>query len=462
MNLRMRNFFQYLFVLYLAIGSMSASTALADPVSFRNDLAHGLLDNCLACHGEKKAEGGYRVDTFELLFGEGDSGMAGFVAGDLEESEAFRRIVSDDVDERMPLEGDPLPDEFVTLLRQWIEEGAKFDGTDLDAPLASYAPLSQDKAPAEYSQTVPIAAVHFNADGSKLFVGGYYEITVWNVADGRLLRRLTGASQRTTAIDISPDGKTLAVAGGTPGKHGTVRLFDVKTGELKNVFKPLSDMVLDLQYSPDGARLAAGTAASLLVVYEAENGEIQSEIAGHSDWVTSVAWSPDGKSLVSGSRDKTAKVFNLDTGEILITYPKHSSAVRGVAFHPEAAEIYSAGADNKIHRWTLADGKKLAEIPFDGEVYKLSLFDSTLFATSADKTVRQYDTKTHVETKQYKGHQDWTISVAFHAASKQVASGGFDGEIIVWNSEDATELTRFIAAPGYKPASIAIQNLTKE
>src|SRR5687768_12789408 len=79
------------------------------PVSFRKDIAPLLLDNCLACHGPKKAEGGYRVDTFERLTSAGDSAAPGFVAMDTESSEAYRRMVSDDPAERMPLESDPLP-----------------------------------------------------------------------------------------------------------------------------------------------------------------------------------------------------------------------------------------------------------------------------------------------------------------------------------------------------------------
>jgi len=46
----------------------SASAALfaqQAPVSFRKDVAPILQENCLACHGPKKAEGGYRVDSFE-------------------------------------------------------------------------------------------------------------------------------------------------------------------------------------------------------------------------------------------------------------------------------------------------------------------------------------------------------------------------------------------------------------
>jgi hypothetical protein len=32
-----------------------------------------------------------------------------------------------------------------------------------------------------------------------------------------------------------------------------------------------------------------------------------------------------------------------------------------------------------------------------------------------------------------------------------LATGGFDGEVRVWNVEDAAAVTSFFAAPGYRP-----------
>ena len=55
------------------------SALAADGVSFSNQVASILVDNCVACHGAKKAEGGYRIDTFEYLSKSGDSGRNGGV-----------------------------------------------------------------------------------------------------------------------------------------------------------------------------------------------------------------------------------------------------------------------------------------------------------------------------------------------------------------------------------------------
>ncbi len=49
---------------------------------------------------------------------------------------------------------------------------------------------------------------------------------VWNVADGRLLRELTGHTKRVVAVAFSPDGRTVL----TGSYDGTARLWNVDTG----------------------------------------------------------------------------------------------------------------------------------------------------------------------------------------------------------------------------------------
>lgn len=425
----------------------------ADPVSFRKDLAPLLLDKCLACHGPKKAEGGFRVDSFERVTKEGDSGSPGFTAKELEGSEAFRRMISADADERMPLEADPLPAEQIALFKRWIEEGANFDGGDPKAELITIIPApTHPAAPEAYRYTMPVTAVAFSHDGKELIVGGYHELTVWNPEDGKLIRRIKNVGQRTRALSLSPDGKFLAVGCGAPGRLGETRVFDMSNGEIAHVLGSTADEVLDVTFSPQGDRLAIGAADSVIRIFEMPSGKQQSTITSHSDWVMALAWNADGSKLASGSRDKTSKVFDSKTGELLVTYSGHGQPVKGVAFHPENKDLFSAGADNKIHRWQIADAKKTAEVAFGGEVFKLPLSGEFMFASSADKTVRKFESKTQKQIHAYAGHQDWALSVAYHAGTKRVAAGGFDGRVHVWNADDAKQVSAFIAAPGYETA----------
>jgi WD40 repeat protein len=446
-----------------ALTFIAIDTSAAEPPSFKRDIAPLLLNNCLACHGPKKSEGAYRIDTFERITAAGDSTQPGFVAKDLEGSEAFRRIVSTDPKERMPLEGDPLPPDQVALLKAWIEAGLPFDGPDAKAPIASYIPPPTHPAsPEKYRATMPVTAVEFSpgnqetgsneAAGKELFVGGYYEVLVWDPADGKLLRRIPNMPQRTYALRHSPDGKLLAVAGGTPGKYGEVRLLKPESGELLRVLGMTSDVVFDCAFNPAGDRLATAAADGVVRVFEVESGSEQLTITSHSDWVFAVAWNADGSQLATGSRDKTAKVFDAKTGELLITYNGPNQPVRGVAFHPDGKRVYSAGSDGKLHLWNIADGKKAADASIGGEAYKLTAAGDRLFSSSIDKNVREFGAKENKPIREFKGASDWVLSTSLDAANKRLAGGTFDGRVFLWNSEDGKLLTSFYAAPGYQTA----------
>ena len=100
-------------------------------ISFNRDIRPILSNKCFFCHGpsEKSRKAKLRLDVEEEAFKEKD-GFAAFVRKSLEDSEAWHRITSDDPDEVMP------PPKFkkeltkveVNKIKQWIEEGAKWEG----------------------------------------------------------------------------------------------------------------------------------------------------------------------------------------------------------------------------------------------------------------------------------------------------------------------------------------------
>lgn len=428
-----------------------------EPVSFRKDIAPILLANCLACHGPKKAEGNYRIDSFERVTAKGESDTPGFTPNNLDASEVYQRLITADVDSRMPLENNPLSAEQIALVKRWIEAGAIYDAEDPKASLASIVPPPvHPSAPPVYPNALPITALAFSLDGQQLIVGGYHELTVWNPADGALLKRIGNVGERTYALAVSPDGKTLAVGSGQPGRLGEVRLIDPADGDQGKLIKVLcsaSDVVFDVAFDATGTRLAVASADGALRVYDVTSGAAQLTITSHSDWVMAVAWNADGSQLASASRDKTAKVFDAKTGELLVTYSGHAEPVKGVAFHPEGKDVYSSAADKNVHQWTIAEGKKTADVAsFGGEVYKLTTSGEFMFVGSADKSAKQYELKTRKEIRAYAGHQDWVLATAFHGGTKRLATGGFDGEVRVWNADDGQSVATFRAAPGYQPA----------
>ncbi|MEY3460001.1 MAG: hypothetical protein RL215_3158, partial [Planctomycetota bacterium] len=95
---------------------------LADE-TYRQQVQPVLRERCLACHGALRQEGGLRLDTAALILGGGDSGPA-VVPGDPASSLLIARVSSHDGSERMPPEGEPLKQEQIAAIQQWIQAGA--------------------------------------------------------------------------------------------------------------------------------------------------------------------------------------------------------------------------------------------------------------------------------------------------------------------------------------------------
>ncbi|QDU75811.1 WD domain, G-beta repeat [Bremerella volcania] len=438
----------------LVLGSLTGMVYGADaPVSFRTDIAPILQDSCLACHGAKKAEGGYRVDSYKELFKAGDSGESPIGANANDPSELVRRISCDDESERMPAESEPLSADQIAKFQKWIAEGAKFDGENPAQTLALVIPPpTYASPPKHYGHPVPITAVAFSPDGRTVISGGYHELNVWNVENGALVRRVPNVGQRVFAMSFSADGKTLGVGCGEPGKSGEVRLIDFATGEVKGVTARTSDVVLDIAFRPGTSELAVASADSSIRIVDMQTLKDVRTIASHADWVTSVAWSDDGKLLASSSRDKSAKVYDGTSGELISSYLGHGDIVRGVSILPENKQVVSIGDDSKLHRWNIADNKKVAEVGLGSDGSKIVRQGDNVLIPCVDARVQCVDLKSNKVAKEFKGHSDWVLSVTFQPgqndpANELVASGSFDGEVRLWKVADASLVRSWSAKP---------------
>ncbi|MBI2480456.1 MAG: DUF1553 domain-containing protein, partial [Planctomycetia bacterium] len=98
---------------------------LAADVDYERDIKPMLMEKCSACHGPLKQEAGLRLDAAALIRNGGDSGTA-VVPGVAGDSLVFQRVAADNVDQRMPPEGEGerLTAEQLALVRTWIDGGA--------------------------------------------------------------------------------------------------------------------------------------------------------------------------------------------------------------------------------------------------------------------------------------------------------------------------------------------------
>ena len=109
------------------ISGAAESSRKPGQVNFTKQVQPILAKRCYACHGPDEAESGLRFTDEESAYAEADSGEFAIVAGDVEASTLIARITSDDESDRMPPEGDPVTPEEIEILRQWIEQGARWN-----------------------------------------------------------------------------------------------------------------------------------------------------------------------------------------------------------------------------------------------------------------------------------------------------------------------------------------------
>jgi mono/diheme cytochrome c family protein len=127
---------RFISVLSVILAGWPAGVGLAAParttLSFNHDVRPILAENCFDCHGPDSAarKGGLRLDERETALRGGKSGEAAIVPGNPARSELIRRVTMRDGDDAMPpaKTGRKLSPAQVATLREWIQQGAKWEG----------------------------------------------------------------------------------------------------------------------------------------------------------------------------------------------------------------------------------------------------------------------------------------------------------------------------------------------
>lgn len=111
----------------IVLSSFSWSGMFGKKIDYNVDVKPILNKSCIGCHGGVKKAGDISFLFEHEMLEPGKSGKAPVVRGDAHASEMIRRILSEDPDERMPKDAEPLPQEEVEILTRWINEGASWE-----------------------------------------------------------------------------------------------------------------------------------------------------------------------------------------------------------------------------------------------------------------------------------------------------------------------------------------------
>ena len=97
--------------------------------------------------------------------------------------------------------------------------------------------------------------------------------------------------------------------------------------------------------------IAVGSSDSSVRLYDIRTSQIVQVYESHSQPVTSLSFHPTGKYLVSSSLDSLIKIYDLMEGRVLFTIQAHTGALRSVKANYSGDRFYSAGNDKVINIW---------------------------------------------------------------------------------------------------------------
>jgi hypothetical protein len=319
------------------------------------------------------------------------------------------------------------------MFRDWIAAGAKDDSGKGETK--KLPEIKRRGRPA-----ASLSALAYQPDGKVLAVGGYQEVLLLDVGRQEVIGRLPGQTGAVTALAFSRDGRRFAVASGTSGAAGEVRIYDLTGGNLNPVARQViaahADIVHDLVFSPDGKTLATAGYDRLIKIWDVETGQELRTLRDHSDSIYALAFSPDGNFLVSVSADRAVKVWEVASGRRLYTLSDATDWLYAVAFSPDGKHLAAGGVDRSIRVWEVnAEGGRLVQSAFahEGPIVRLaySRDGKTLYSLGEDRVAKAWTVAPLTEKRVYEKQPETVLSLAVSADGKQIALGRYDGALVL-------------------------------
>jgi WD40 repeat protein len=247
----------------------------------------------------------------------------------------------------------------------------------------------------------------------------------------------------------------------------------------------LDDYVIDLAWSPDGARIAAAAASGPIAVFSSDDGSKRHEFPGHDPGTNVLAWEPSsesaspasglGRALASGGQDGAVKFWDAAAGQHTATVKLGAGWVEHLAW---GSSTLAAACGRKF---ALLNGDGSTRHAFDEAaktisalVWRPTLLDS---GTSANRLalaffggVRLIDADDYSILKEFpyangiqaltwspdgkwlvSGNQDPSVHLWIPDRDEELQMSGFEGKV-KYLSFDST--SRWLATSGGRDVSV--------
>ncbi|HEX2913417.1 MAG TPA: WD40 repeat domain-containing protein [Chloroflexia bacterium] len=223
--------------------------------------------------------------------------------------------------------------------------------------------LNSTKGSNETHNTIAFSSnLNMMATSSTLYYYPNTSIKLQN-KNGKELLSLAGHTDEVVSLVFSPDDKILA----SGSLDRTIKLWEMPGGRLITTLKRQSlqtYQVYTIAFSPDGKTLAAAGGGDTttnqypIILWDVASGKEIGSLPGHSAPVTSLTFSPDGKTLLSGGNDNQLHLWDVGAKKerLALTGP---TSIHELHISPDGKLIATVYLNGQLNIWEAATGKLL-------------------------------------------------------------------------------------------------------
>lgn len=157
----------------------------------------------------------------------------------------------------------------------------------------------------------PVLTVAHSPDGSILASGSQDgTLHLWNVATGQCFRTLQGDPRMVISLAFSANNSIL-ISG-----LQSIQIWNTQTWALLGVIREES---YALVVSPDNRMIAGITKDGLIRLWDARTGVVKNPKTGHNTGAPALAFHPHGRFLASGGQGGEIYLWDTDSGTLVHT-----------------------------------------------------------------------------------------------------------------------------------------------
>ena len=206
-------------------------------------------------------------------------------------------------------------------------------------------------------QNAEITAVSLGRDLVAAAVKGGEKsvILIWKLSTGEALidPPLPCLDEVVLALQLSADGKRIA-SGGDAEK---MRIWDLTTGSGDRFIDcpgVHTGKIRSIAFDRDGLVAATASGDNTLILWNATDGsQLGPPLTGHQAPVISAVFNHDGKLLASGSEDTAVLVWDVESKQPAGRLVGHTSKVQALAFSTDGKQLFSGSWDHETRTWQL-------------------------------------------------------------------------------------------------------------